>query len=121
MTELSNLRLIPELMCFLFKTADDLMSHILMYSQRSPIDSGYFLRLITPLYDFHAAQINKIVDGQSVKRERDHDEVIGYDHLLFFIRFGTICLLGGIGTMISTKHSGLWNGYMGSVYTTTQN
>ncbi|KAJ3299902.1 hypothetical protein HK104_006053 [Borealophlyctis nickersoniae] len=81
MTESSNLRLIPELMCFLFKTADDFLDQGDMLYTPMKMPDGYFLSVIKPLYEFHCAQINRIVDGKLIKREADHERTIGYDDI----------------------------------------
>lgn len=44
------------------------------------LPEGTFLRqVISPIYDFLRDQSYKIVNGQMIKRERDHAQTIGYD------------------------------------------
>ncbi|CAI7412874.1 CFC_collapsed_G0038030.mRNA.1.CDS.1 [Saccharomyces cerevisiae] len=43
---------------------------------------GDFLnRVITPIYHFIRNQVYEIIDGRFVKRERDHNKIVGYDDL----------------------------------------
>lgn len=47
-----------------------------------PMPEGDFLnRVITPIYHFIRNQVYEIIDGRFVKRERDHNKIVGYDDL----------------------------------------
>ncbi|KAI8967273.1 1,3-beta-glucan synthase component-domain-containing protein [Mycotypha africana] len=94
--EAGPLRYTPEALCFLFKVASD---HY-FYLKRAPADEedpnasaampeGAFLdTLITPFYHFFRDQMYKVHNGKYLKRERDHDKVIGYDDVnQFFWHF----------------------------------
>ncbi|KAJ3410387.1 1,3-beta-D-glucan synthase [Chytridiales sp. JEL 0842] len=77
-TEASNIRLIPEALCFIFFLAMD------YYSTAGDIRlaSGTFLfETITPLYQFLRDQNWKVIDGKLVQKEKDHAHVIGYDDI----------------------------------------
>lgn len=77
MTELSNLRLIPELMCFLFKAGDDYLTHVMETGNALRMRDGYVMSFLKPLYNFHCGQNNRIINGKLAKREADHATVIG--------------------------------------------
>ncbi|KAI7851870.1 glycosyltransferase family 48 protein [Circinella umbellata] len=73
--EASNLRFCPEALCFIFKCASDAYDP----NTKTVASEGEFLNsVIQPLYDFIHNQSYK-ADGK--KRERDHDDVIGYDDI----------------------------------------
>ena len=47
-----------------------------------PVPEGLYLRaVIKPLYRFIRDQGYESVDGKFVRRERDHDQIIGYDDI----------------------------------------
>ncbi|TPX36628.1 1,3-beta-glucan synthase [Synchytrium microbalum] len=77
--EAASIRLIPEALCFLFKLADDFSSNSATTVEFPP---GTFLNeVIKPLYDFLRNQTYKFVDAKMVKKEKDHDRIIGYDDM----------------------------------------
>ncbi|KAI8373336.1 1,3-beta-glucan synthase component-domain-containing protein [Blakeslea trispora] len=77
--EAAPVRFTPETLCFLFKMAYD------YYCQSDPsqlpdLEEGSYLQhIVTPLYQFFRDQTYLLLNGKYVKRERDHDQVIGYD------------------------------------------
>jgi 1,3-beta-glucan synthase len=78
--EASQIRYAPECLCFIFKCADDYYRSPECQNRVEPVPEGLYLRaVIRPLYRFLRDQGYEVVDGQFVKRERDHDEIIGYD------------------------------------------
>ncbi|KAJ9071259.1 1,3-beta-D-glucan synthase [Entomophthora muscae] len=74
--EALNVRYLPEALCFIFKLAND------YYPQATPAEEGAFLtNVVTPLYNYIRDQNYEVVNGQFLKRERDHAQVIGYDDI----------------------------------------
>ncbi|KAI8576132.1 hypothetical protein K450DRAFT_295631 [Umbelopsis ramanniana AG] len=74
--EAAVVRYTSEVICFVFKLADD------YYNGRDcpVVPEGTFLDdIISPLYLFIRDQSYEVSDGQFVKREKDHDKIIGYD------------------------------------------
>lgn len=74
--EAAVVRYTSEVICFIFKLADD------YYNGRDcpVVPEGTFLDdIISPLYLFIRDQSYEVSDGQFVKREKDHDKIIGYD------------------------------------------
>ncbi|KAH8556914.1 glucan synthase [Umbelopsis sp. PMI_123] len=74
--EAAVVRYTSEAICFIFKLADD------YYSSRDcpVVPEGTFLdEIISPLYLFIRDQSYEVSDGHFVKREKDHDKIIGYD------------------------------------------
>lgn len=90
--EAATLRYMPELLCFIFKLADDYRDHLdTAETSSSPPSrhSGYFLdHVITPLYRFVRDQSYQVVRGEYVRKEKDHNDIIGYDDMnqLFWCR-----------------------------------
>ncbi|KAI8143400.1 1,3-beta-glucan synthase component-domain-containing protein [Fennellomyces sp. T-0311] len=70
--EAATLRYIPELICFIFKLADDYAGQ----DQPSFLDD-----VVSPLYAFARDQSYQLVQGQCVRREKDHNSIIGYDDM----------------------------------------
>uniref|UniRef100_A0A8H7KDC0 1,3-beta-glucan synthase n=1 Tax=Bionectria ochroleuca TaxID=29856 RepID=A0A8H7KDC0_BIOOC len=76
--EANQVRFMPECLCFIFKCAESFLDAV--EAPVEPIDEFYFLNnVITPIYHFLRNEGYKIRDGVYVRRERDHDKVIGYD------------------------------------------
>lgn len=76
----AQVRFVPECLCFIFKCADDYYRSPECQSRVDPVPEGLYLRsVIKPLYRFIRDQGYEVMDGKFVKRERDHDEIIGYD------------------------------------------
>jgi 1,3-beta-glucan synthase len=80
--EAGNVRFVPECMCFIFKCADDYYRSPECQSRMDPVPEGLFLHtVIKPLYRFMRDQGYEVVDGKFVRREKDHDQIIGYDDI----------------------------------------
>lgn len=78
--EANQVRFTSECLCFVYKCALDYLDSPLCQQRVEPMPEGDYLnRIITPLYRFLRDQVYEIVDGRFVKRERDHNQVIGYD------------------------------------------
>ncbi|KAF8319368.1 1,3-beta-glucan synthase [Clavulina sp. PMI_390] len=78
--EASNVRFMPECICFLFKCADDYYRSPECQNRIEPVPEGLYLHsVIKPLYRFLRDQGYELLDGKYVRRERDHDRIIGYD------------------------------------------
>ncbi|KAJ3200423.1 hypothetical protein HDU67_002091, partial [Dinochytrium kinnereticum] len=83
MHEAGNIRLIPELICFLFKTADDYCESDLPESVRL-VPKGSFLNdIIKPIYTFHRNQLYRSSPDPTklIRREADHARTVGYDDI----------------------------------------
>lgn len=75
-----NVRFMSECMCFIFKCADDYYRSPECQNRVDPVPEGLYLHaVIKPIYRFLRDQGYEQVDGKFVRRERDHDEIIGYD------------------------------------------
>ncbi|PVU98499.1 hypothetical protein BB560_005660, partial [Smittium megazygosporum] len=80
--ESSNLRFCPELLCFLFKLAEDYYKSPICQQKVEPESNTFFLEnVVTPIYEFLRDQGYQLINGKYFKRERDHDRTIGYDDL----------------------------------------
>ncbi|KAI1003790.1 1,3-beta-glucan synthase component [Podosphaera aphanis] len=78
--EANQVRFMPECLCFIFKCADDYLSSPACQNLVEPVDEFTFLNnVITPLYQYCRDQGYEIQDGKYVRRERDHNQIIGYD------------------------------------------
>ncbi|KAH9904559.1 glycosyltransferase family 48 protein [Xylariomycetidae sp. FL2044] len=78
--EANQVRFMPECLCFIFKCADDYLNSPACQNLVEPVEEGTFLNnVITPLYQYCRDQGYEISDGVYVRRERDHDKIIGYD------------------------------------------
>ncbi|TDL27462.1 glycosyltransferase family 48 protein [Rickenella mellea] len=78
--EAGNIRFMPECLCFIFKCADDYYRSPECQSRVEPVPEGVYLRaVIKPLYRFVRDQGYEYLEGKYVRRERDHEEIIGYD------------------------------------------
>ena len=70
----------PECLCFIFKCADDYYRSPECQNRVEPVPEGLYLRaVIRPLYRFLRDQGYEVSDGVFVRRERDHDRIVGYD------------------------------------------
>lgn len=75
-----QVRFVPECLCFIFKCADDYYRSPECQNRMDPVPEGLYLRaVVKPLYRFLRDQVFEVVDGKFVKKERDHDQIIGYD------------------------------------------
>ncbi|THU88102.1 1,3-beta-glucan synthase [Dendrothele bispora CBS 962.96] len=78
--EAAQVRFIPECLCFIFKCADDYYRSPECQSRTEPVPEGLYLRaVIKPLYRFLRDQGYEVLDGKFVRREKDHEDIIGYD------------------------------------------
>ena len=78
--EAAQVRFVPECLCFIFKCADDYYRSPECQNRVEPVPEGLYLRaVIRPLYRFIRDQSYEVVDGVFVKKEKDHDQIIGYD------------------------------------------
>jgi len=78
--EANQVRFMPECLCFIFKCADDYLNSPACQNLVEPVDEFTFLNnVITPLYEYCRDQGYEISEGKYVRRERDHNKVIGYD------------------------------------------
>ncbi|KAF5365320.1 hypothetical protein D9758_005437 [Tetrapyrgos nigripes] len=78
--EAAQVRFVPECLCFIFKCADDYYRSPECQNRTEPVPEGLYLRaVIKPLYRFIRDQGYEVQDGKFVRRERDHEAIIGYD------------------------------------------
>jgi 1,3-beta-glucan synthase len=78
--EAAQVRFAPECLCFIFKCADDYYRSPECQSRLEPVPEGLYLKaVIKPLYRFIRDQGYEVVDGRFVRREKDHEDIIGYD------------------------------------------
>ncbi|KAH8653331.1 1,3-beta-glucan synthase component-domain-containing protein [Xylariales sp. PMI_506] len=78
--EANQVRFMPECLCFIFKCADDYLNSPACQNMVEQVEEGTFLNnVITPLYRYLRDQGYEILDGVFVRRERDHNKIIGYD------------------------------------------
>ncbi|KAF9005639.1 1,3-beta-glucan synthase [Cyathus striatus] len=80
--EAGNVRFVPECLCFIFKCADDYYRSPECQNRVDPVPEGLYLNtIIKPLYCFMRDQNYEVIDGKFVKKEKDHDQIIGYDDI----------------------------------------
>jgi 1,3-beta-glucan synthase len=78
--EANQVRFTPEALCFIYKTAFDYLVSPACQQRQEPVPEGDYLnRIVTPLYRFLRSQVYEIYEGRFVKREKDHNKIIGYD------------------------------------------
>ncbi|KAI0418186.1 1,3-beta-glucan synthase component FKS1 [Xylaria grammica] len=78
--EANQVRFMPECLAFIFKCADDYYNSPACQNSVEPVEEGIFLNnVITPLYQYCRDQGYEISNGVYVRRERDHNQIIGYD------------------------------------------
>ena len=78
--EAAQVRFVPECLCFIFKCADDYYRSPECQNRMEPVPEGLYLHaVVKPLYRFIRDQGYEVVDGKFVRKERDHDQIIGYD------------------------------------------
>jgi 1,3-beta-glucan synthase len=78
--EAAQVRFCPEALCFIFKCADDYYRSPDCQLRIEPVAEGLYLRtVIKPIYRFIRDQGYEVVDGRFVRREKDHEDIIGYD------------------------------------------
>lgn len=89
--EANNMRFIPEFLAFVFQCAHNYLCQVKENNIEYKLPTNDFLdRIITPVYSYFRDQQYKLVDGEYVARERDHDQIIGYDDMnqLFWYKQG---------------------------------
>ncbi|KAL9107123.1 MAG: hypothetical protein Q9227_007903 [Pyrenula ochraceoflavens] len=80
--EANQVRFMPEALCFIFKCADDYLHSPECQNRVEPVDEFTYLNdIITPLYQYCRDQGYEISEGKYVRRERDHNKIIGYDDI----------------------------------------
>jgi 1,3-beta-glucan synthase len=80
--EAGNVRFVPECLCFIFKCADDYYRSPECQNRVDPVPEGLYLHsVIKPLYRFMRDEGYEVVEGKFVRREKDHDQIIGYDDI----------------------------------------
>ncbi|KAL4934026.1 1,3-beta-glucan synthase component-domain-containing protein [Aspergillus undulatus] len=80
--EANQVRFLPECLCFIFKCADDYYNSPECQNRVEPVEEFTYLNeIITPLYQYCRDQGYEILDGKYVRRERDHNQIIGYDDM----------------------------------------
>ncbi|CAE7056346.1 unnamed protein product, partial [Rhizoctonia solani] len=78
--EAAQVRFMPECLCFIFKCADEYYRSPECQNRQEPVPEGLYLRsVIKPLYRFLRDQGYEIQDGRFSRREKDHEDIIGYD------------------------------------------
>lgn len=78
--EANQVRFMPECLCFIFKCADDYLNSPACQNMVEPVEEPTFLNtVITPLYQYCRDQGYEILNGVYVRREKDHNQIIGYD------------------------------------------
>ncbi|KAF7533114.1 hypothetical protein G7054_g7353 [Neopestalotiopsis clavispora] len=78
--EANQVRFMAECLCFIFKCADDYLNSPACQNMVEQVEEGTFLNnVITPLYQYCRDQGYEISNGVYVRRERDHNQIIGYD------------------------------------------
>lgn len=78
--EAAQVRFVPECLCFIFKCADDYYRSPECQNRMEAVPEGLYLRaVVRPLYRFIRDQGYEVIDGAFVRRERDHEDIIGYD------------------------------------------
>ncbi|KAI8097579.1 1,3-beta-glucan synthase component-domain-containing protein [Halteromyces radiatus] len=80
--EAAAIRFTPEALCFIYKNARDYDKYsddkdLTAYDKVK--EGAYLDNVVTPFYRFFRDQTYENYDGRYVKREKDHDQTIGYD------------------------------------------
>jgi 1,3-beta-glucan synthase len=80
--EANQVRYMPEIICFIYKCADDYLHSPACQNRVEPVEEFTFLtNCITPLYNYCRDQGYEIYDGKYVRKEVDHQKIIGYDDM----------------------------------------
>ncbi|GLB34966.1 putative 1,3-beta-glucan synthase subunit FKS1 [Lyophyllum shimeji] len=101
--EAGNVRFVPECLCFIFKCADDYYRSPECQNRIEPVPEGLYLKtVIKPLYNFMRDQGYEVQDGKFVRKEKDHDQIIGYDDInqLFWYPEGLAKIVLSDGTRL---------------------
>ncbi|KAI9484674.1 1,3-beta-glucan synthase component-domain-containing protein [Zychaea mexicana] len=115
--ESAVVRYTPETLCFLYKLASDYYAAATASSENDDnnnnnnsaipdVEEGDFLdNVITPLYNFFRDEIYENINGRLVKREKDHDKIIGYDDVNQFFWYPTCLTRTLLADKKTTLHS----------------
>lgn len=101
--EANQVRFTPECLCYIYKTAMDYLLSPQCQQRQEPVPEGDYLnRVITPLYRYLRSQVYEIYEGRFVKREKDHNDIIGYDDVnqLFWYPEGICRVITNEGTRL---------------------
>lgn len=101
--EANQVRFTPECLCYIYKTAMDYYLSPQCQQRQEPVPEGDYLnRVITPIYRFLRSQVYEIYEGRFVKREKDHNKIIGYDDVnqLFWYPEGISRIIFSDGTRL---------------------
>lgn len=78
--EAGNLRFMPELLCFVFKLANDYI-----YNPKSDkemaVANSFLTTVVRPIYNFYRDQGYDVVKNQLIRKQKDHSDIIGYDDI----------------------------------------
>lgn len=88
--EANNIRFMPECLCFIFKCCNDYYYNL---DETLPIQNAtksFLDHAITPLYNYCFDQGYTNFNGQTLRVDKDHKDIIGYDDMnqLFWYRKG---------------------------------
>ncbi|KAI8066077.1 1,3-beta-glucan synthase component-domain-containing protein [Thamnidium elegans] len=75
--EAATLRYTPELLCFIFYIAEGYRES---YNEGHP-PPCFLDDIVSPVYQYMRDQTYQSIRGHYVRREKDHDEIIGYDDI----------------------------------------
>ena len=88
--EAAPVRFTPETLCFIFKVALDYYKHVENEFNTPEVPEGTYLdNVVKPLYEYFRDQTYVLNNGKYAKREKDHDQVIGYDDVNQFFWHST--------------------------------
>ncbi|KXS98790.1 hypothetical protein AC579_8933 [Pseudocercospora musae] len=80
--EANQVRYMPEVLAFIFKCADDYYHSPACQNRVEPVEEFTYLNnCITPLYNYCRDQGYEIFEGKYVRKELDHQKIIGYDDM----------------------------------------
>ncbi|KAK6457483.1 1,3-beta-glucan synthase component-domain-containing protein [Scheffersomyces xylosifermentans] len=86
--EANNVRFMPECLAFIYKCAFDYYSSIQSLAVKPKARDFSFLDLIiSPIYTYIQSQLYELKDGEWKRRQKDHNQVIGYDDVNQFFWF----------------------------------
>ncbi|EPB83425.1 1,3-beta-glucan synthase [Mucor circinelloides 1006PhL] len=88
--EAAPVRFTPEALCFIYKMASDFYCHESTAETAPDAEEGAYLdQVVSPLYNYFRDQIYVLSNGKYAKRERDHNQVVGYDDVNQFFWHST--------------------------------
>lgn len=79
--EASNIRFMPECLCFIFKCCNDYYYSLDHSAGYKPPPIPFLDHVITPLYNFYRDQNYELINGKYARKSRDHYNTIGYDDM----------------------------------------